>query len=89
MQDDVPVFMDHSLHPPQETIRNIMRSKQLSLEELTRKAVKIQRFWKKCKTRVVQQYHLLFRQIADKLNRQDKISDISGIAHSPGEINQE
>lgn len=31
MQDDVPVFMDKKQHPTQNTIRNIMRAKEISL----------------------------------------------------------
>lgn len=89
LQDDVPFFMDQKHHPPQDTIRNIMRTKAISLQELTRKAIIIQRFWKKSKIRVVGLYQQIFQKIADKMGKQEKISEISGIAHSPEDINEE
>lgn len=45
-----------------------MRSKQISLEELTRKVVVIQRAWKRAmKSLIIKKYRLLFQQATDKL----------------------
>jgi hypothetical protein len=62
MQEDVPIFADKkdSNHP--DIVRNILLRNQLSLEELTRKVVIIQRRWRaKFKKGVISHYKLIFQ----------------------------
>lgn len=68
MQDDVPIFQQQT--NSQDVVKAVMRSKGISLEQLTSKVVIIQRAWRKvlCK-QVVHKYKLLFRQATDKLVR--------------------
>lgn len=72
MQDDVPIFSNKEINN-YDYVRAIMAAKCLSLEELTRHVIKIQRFWKgKIKNRVVNKYKSLFREISDRLKRSQK-----------------
>jgi hypothetical protein len=67
MQDDVPIFSKRE-NSNQEVIKSILREKSISLEDLTRKAVVIQRAWKKMmKKIIVNKYKLLFQQATGKL----------------------
>lgn len=67
MSDDVPIFTRRT-NSYEEIVKTIMRSKQISLEELTRKVLVIQRAWKRAmKNIVVNKYKLLFQQATDKL----------------------
>ena len=67
MSDDVPIFT-RRMNSHEEVVKAIMKSNQISLEELTRKVVVIQRAWKRAmKTLVIKKYRLLFQQATDKL----------------------
>lgn len=83
----MPIFADKKDINQPDIIRNIMRAKQISLEELTKKVILIQRKWKETSKRnVIDTYKVLFQQIVTKIKKGERLSDISGIEHSPEEI---
>ena len=70
MQEDVPVFSDKKENNNNDVIRSIMRTKEISLEELTRKVTTIQRAWRhRFKNNVIKQYKQVFHQIALKIKK--------------------
>jgi len=74
MQEDVPIFADKKEHGQAEIIKTILRTKEISLEELTRKVIMIQRKWRqKSKTNVMNQYQQMFQQIASKLKKNNQL----------------
>ena len=86
MQEDVPIFADKKDNNQPDIIRNILIINQISLEDLTRKITLIQRKWRdRSKHNVINQYQLMFQQIASKLKGNNKLHDISEIEHSPSE----
>ena len=61
MQNDVPIFTDQKQNLQQNAIRRIMKSKKISLEELTRKVLILQRFFRrKIQEKVIYKYKILF-----------------------------
>lgn len=82
MQKDVPVF-SNKREPHHDTVRRIMKSKKISLEELTSKVVMLQRFFKrKIQEKVIYKYKVLFQEVTQKLMRKTKLRDISGVSIS-------
>ncbi len=70
MQEDVPVFSDKKENNNNDVIRSIMRTKEISLEELTRKVTTIQRAWRhRFKSNMIKQYKQVFNQIALKIKK--------------------
>lgn len=71
MQDDVPVFVNHTHE--QNLVKSLMAARGLSLEQLTSRVVIIQRAWRKSLSQiVVHKYRQLFRQATDKLSRDNR-----------------
>ena len=61
MQNDVPIFTDQKQNLQQNAICRIMKSKKISLEELTRKVLILQRFFRrKIQEKVIYKYKILF-----------------------------
>ena len=86
MQEDLPIFADKKNSNQTDIVRTILKAKQISLEEFTKKMVLIQRKWREVsKHNVMNQYQLMFQQIASKIKKENMLQEISGIEHSPSE----
>ena len=95
MQEDVPVFADKKPKGETGIVRSLLLNKEISFEELERNVTKIQRVWrqyqKRNKSKVNQyqkMYKKMFQQITSKLKK-EKLVDLSDIAHSPDNLDDE